>query len=123
MIVDIDEASIAALGQWPWPRTILADLLTRLNELQVAAVAFDVVFPEPDRSSPNEAVKHFREVDDATRERLGHLPSNDEVFAKAIGQGRVVVGQSGTHAASARAAENSAADRLCHRRSRSRRAF
>ena len=107
VIVDIDEASIAALGQWPWPRTILADLLTRLAELQAAAVAFDVVFPEPDRSSPNEAVKHFREVDDATRERLAHLPSNDEVFAKAIAQGRVVVGQSGTHAAGARAPENS----------------
>ena len=107
VIVDIDEASIAALGQWPWPRTILADLLTRLAELQAAAVAFDVIFPEPDRSSPNEAVKHFREVDDATRERLAHLPSNDEVFAKAIAQGRVVVGQSGTHAAGARAPENS----------------
>jgi adenylate cyclase len=107
VIVDIDEASIAALGQWPWPRTILADLLTRLAELQAAAVAFDVVFPEPDRSSPNEAVKHFREVDDATRERLAHLPSNDEAFAKAIAQGRVVVGQSGTHAVSARAPENS----------------
>ena len=107
VIVDIDEASIAALGQWPWPRTILADLLTRLAELQVAAVAFDVVFPEPDRSSPSEAVKHFREVDDATRERLVHLPSNDEVFAKAIGQGRVVVGQSGTHAASARSPASS----------------
>ena len=107
VIVDIDEASIAALGQWPWPRTILADLLTRLNELQAAAVAFDVIFPEPDRSSPNEAVKHFREVDDATRERLEQLPSNDEVFANAIRQGRVVVGQSGTHAAGARAPENS----------------
>jgi adenylate cyclase len=107
VIVDIDEASIAALGQWPWPRTILADLLTRLAELQAAAVAFDVIFPEPDRSSPNEAVKHFREVDDATRERLAHLPSNDEVFARAIAQGRVVVGQSGTHAAGARAPENS----------------
>jgi adenylate cyclase len=107
VIVDIDEASIAALGQWPWPRTILADLLTRLNELQAAAVAFDVIFPEPDRSSPNEAVKHFREVDDATRERLVQLPSNDEVFANAIRQGRVVVGQSGTHAAGARAPENS----------------
>ena len=107
VIVDIDEASIAALGQWPWPRTILADLLTRLAELQAAAVKADVVFPEPDRSSPNEAVKHFREVDDATRERLAHLPSNDEAFAKAIAQGRVVVGQSGTHTASARAPENS----------------
>jgi adenylate cyclase len=98
VIVDIDEASIAAYGQWPWPRTILADLLTRLYEWQVAAIAFDVIFPEPDRSSPNEAVKYFRDVDEATRERLAHLPNNDDVFADVIGRGKVVIGQAGTHA-------------------------
>ena len=97
VIVDIDEESVRAYGQWPWPRTILADLLTRLYELHAAAIAFDVIFPEPDRSSPNEAVKHFRNVDEATRERLIHLPSNDEIFANVIGRGRVVLGRSGTH--------------------------
>jgi adenylate cyclase len=97
VILDIDESSVSAFGQWPWPRTILADLLTRLHEWQVAAVAFDVIFPEPDRASPNQAVKHFRNLDEATRERLVSLPSNDEIFAAAIGAGRVVVGQSGTN--------------------------
>jgi len=52
-IVDIDEASLAALGQWPWPRALLADLARRLDELGAAAVAFDILFSEPDRlSSP-----------------------------------------------------------------------
>jgi adenylate cyclase len=97
VIVDIDEESVRAYGQWPWPRTILADLLIRLYERHAAAIAFDVIFPEPDRSSPNEAVKHFRNVDEATRERLIHLPSNDEIFAKVIGRGQVVLGRSGTH--------------------------
>ena len=96
VIVDIDEDSLSAYGQWPWPRTVLADLLTRLYEWQVAAIAFDVVFAEPDRSSPNEAVKNFRNLDDGTRELLAHLPSNDELFAKVIGEGNVVLGQSGT---------------------------
>ena len=95
VIVDIDESSLIAFGQWPWPRTILADLLTRLYEWQAAAIAFDVIFPEPDRSSLNEAVKHFRDLDDDTRGRLLHLPSNDEVFAQAIGRGNVVLGQAG----------------------------
>ena len=98
MIVDIDESSLSAFGQWPWPRTILADLLTRLYEWQAAAIAFDVIFPEPDRSSLNEAVKHFRDLDDDTRGRLLHLPSNDEVFAQAIGRGNVVLGQAGINA-------------------------
>jgi adenylate cyclase len=105
VIVDIDEESVSAYGQWPWPRTILADLLTRLYELQVAAIAFDVIFPEPDRSSPNEAVAHFRNLDDATRERLLQLPSNDEIFASAIGRGRVVLGRSGTHTMDTRSTE------------------
>src|SRR6516225_253586 len=98
VIVDIDEDSLAAYGQWPWPRTLLADLLTRLSEWQVAAIAFDVVFAEPDRSSPTEAVKNFRNLDEGTRELLANLPSNDEVFAKVVGEGKVVLGQSGTAA-------------------------
>src|SRR4051812_40021901 len=44
-VVDIDEASIAAFGQWPWPRTRLASLLHRLGELGAAVVAFDIIFP------------------------------------------------------------------------------
>lgn len=97
VIVDIDESSVNTLGQWPWPRTVLADLLTRIFEMQAVVVGFDVVFPEPDRASPREAVKHFRHVDPGIRELLAHLPGNDDLFAQAIGAGRVVLGQSGTH--------------------------
>src|SRR5262245_2456675 len=105
VIVDIDEESVSAYGQWPWPRTILADLLTRLYEWQAVAIAFDVVFAEPDRASPSEAVKHFRDLDEATREILAHLPTNDAVFAEVIGRGKVVVGQSGTNASKTRSLE------------------
>jgi len=97
VIVDIDESSVSTLGQWPWPRTVLVDLLTRLFEMQAVVVGFDVVFPEPDRASPREAVKHFRHIDQGMRELLAHLPGNDDLFAQAIGAGRVVLGQSGTH--------------------------
>jgi adenylate cyclase len=102
VIVDIDENSISAYGQWPWPRTILADLLTRLYEWQAAAIAFDIIFPEPDRSSPNQAVNHFRNLDETTREQLVLLPSHDSVFAEVIDRGKVVLGQSGTEAANTR---------------------
>jgi adenylate cyclase len=105
VIVDIDEDSISAYGQWPWPRTLLADLLDRLYAAQVVAIAFDVVFAEPDRSSPKEAAKSFRGLDEATQERLDRLPSNDDVFAEAISRGKVVLGQSGTHTAPRRAGE------------------
>src|SRR5690606_24640868 len=51
VVVDIDEESIRALGQWPWPRDVLAEMVDRLGELGAATIAFDMVFPEPDRTS------------------------------------------------------------------------
>jgi adenylate cyclase len=95
VIVDIDEASLKEIGQWPWPRTIVADLVTRLTQLGVAAIAFDVIFAEPDRMSPSIAATSFRDLDDDTRSKLRNLPSNDEVLAEAIRRSRVVVGQVG----------------------------
>ncbi|WP_082702302.1 CHASE2 domain-containing protein [Pseudacidovorax intermedius] len=53
VVVDIDEVSLAAVGQWPWPRYQIADLVQRIAEAAPAAVALDIVFPEPDRSSLN----------------------------------------------------------------------
>lgn len=50
-VVSIDEASLAALGQWPWPRYRVAELLSRIAEAQPAAIAVDVLFSEPDRTS------------------------------------------------------------------------
>ncbi|QDZ09977.1 CHASE2 domain-containing protein [Devosia ginsengisoli] len=51
-IVDIDEASLAAVGQWPWSRRDMATIASRLTELGAAAIAFDILFSEPDRLSP-----------------------------------------------------------------------
>jgi adenylate cyclase len=108
VIVDIDEASLKDIGQWPWPRTIVADLVTQLTQLGVAAIGFDVIFPEPDRMSPSIAATSFRDLDDDTRSKLRNLPSNDEVLADAIRNSRVVVGQVG----SATAVPRSEADAL-----------
>src|SRR5262245_35925967 len=96
VIVDIDETSLKQIGQWPWPRTIVADLITRLSQLGAVAIAFDVIFAEPDRMSPSIAVTSFRDLDEETRHKLQNLPSNDEVLAEAIRRARVVVGQVGS---------------------------
>ena len=50
-IVDIDEASLAKIGQWPWPRTTVRDLVAELASKGAAVIAFDVLFAEPDRTS------------------------------------------------------------------------
>lgn len=95
VIVDIDEKSLARLGQWPWPRTRIADLVQRLTDLGAAAIAFDVIFAEPDRLSPHLAVEGFRDLDETTREKLRSLPSNDDILAAVLRKAPVVLGESG----------------------------
>jgi adenylate cyclase len=99
VIVDIDDASLAAYGQWPWPRTLIAQLIDRLFEWKSSAVGFDILFSEPDRTSPSEAMKYFQSLDETTRARLLQLPSNDDILATAIARGKVVLGQAGSRAA------------------------
>jgi adenylate cyclase len=93
-VVDIDEASLKALGQWPWPRTQLAKLTNELIELGAAAVTFDIVFPEQDRMSPRHilADPQVAATLPATSPPVDYaaLPDNDEIFATAIA-GRPVI--------------------------------
>jgi adenylate cyclase len=94
-IVDIDDKSLEKLGQWPWPRTRIADLITELTRLGAVVIGFDAVFSEPDRLNPAFAADTFRNLDPETRAKLRALPSNDQVFADAIRASRVVLGESG----------------------------
>ncbi len=97
-IVDLDEASLKAYGQWPWPRTLVADLVTRINRAGAAVIGFDVLFPEPDRTSPRLVADSAAGIDAATREALRKLPDNDVILAAAVAPARVVLGQSGFRA-------------------------
>lgn len=92
-IIDIDDASIAELGQWPWPRTQIARLVENATAGGAAAIAFDVLFSEPDRLSPGAIATDNDRLDPPIREALSALPSNDEVLADAVRRSRVVVGQ------------------------------
>ena len=94
-IVDIDDKSMEKLGQWPWPRTRIADLITELTRLGAVVIAFDVVFSEPDRLNPDAVAQTIRNLDEETRARLSSLPSNDQVLADALRNSRVVLGESG----------------------------
>ena len=76
-VVDIDERSLAAVGQWPWGRDVVARLVTRLRELGAAVVALDVVFPETDR---------FEGADPSRQ------ANTDAAFADSLRAGHVVVG-------------------------------
>lgn len=71
VIVDIDEASLAKVGRWPWSRRDMAKLTTNIIDTGGAAVlGFDVVFAEPDKSDPE----------------------GDQLFADTIADKQVVLG-------------------------------
>ena len=53
VLLDVDEESLERLGQWPWPRWMLADLANVLFDAGAAVLVFDMLFPEPDRTSPD----------------------------------------------------------------------
>jgi adenylate cyclase len=93
-IVDIDEESLKRIGQWPWPRTVLAELVDKLAAGGAAAIGFDMVFPEPDRMSPANALRYWprSETLAGLKEELEKLPSNDEVFSESIAGSPVVLG-------------------------------
>jgi adenylate cyclase len=92
-VVAIDEASLTELGQWPWPRTRLAEIVNRLEEYGAAAIGFDVLFAEADRTSPGMLAESLPNIDPETRARLQAMPSNDDVFAASIQRCCVVLGR------------------------------
>ncbi len=92
-IIDIDDTSLAKMGQWPWPRTRIADLVRRLQSAGASAIAFDVIFAEPDRTSPSAMEKTWN-ANPRLRELLATLPDHDTLLAGAIAKGRVVLAHS-----------------------------
>ena len=92
-IVDIDARSLEELGQWPWPRTRLAGLIYRLRSNGARVVGFDVVFAEPDRTSPARVIKDWPSgpETDKIKSLAQTLPDHDALFAQFIGgTGQVV---------------------------------
>lgn len=94
-IVDIDEASLARYGQWPWPRTRVAELVGKLTAAGAIVIGFDMVFAEPDRLSPALVAADNPDLPPAAREALARLPANEAALARAIAASRVVVGETG----------------------------
>jgi len=72
-IVDVDERSLAAIGQWPWPRDTVATLLSKIRELGAPTIGVDVMFAESDR-------------------RGGEDGEADAALARTLREGRVVLG-------------------------------
>lgn len=105
-IVDIDEASLAKIGQWPWPRSELARIVDRLAAAGAKTIALDLILAEPDRLSPEALSKQAEgrpELAPIVAE-LAALPSNDTLLASAMGRLPVVLGLAANDATARRPA-------------------
>jgi len=83
-IVEIDERTLAERGQWPWPRTQIADLVARIAAAKPAAIGIDLLLPEPDRFSPRALAALMPELPESTSRQLRALPSNDSRLAATL---------------------------------------
>lgn len=88
-VIDIDEESLRRIGQWPWPRTRVAELVATLHRLGAAVIAFDVLFAEPDRTSPARVLPEWGDQP-ALRMLMEELPDNDERLRDAVASANVV---------------------------------
>ncbi len=93
-IVDIDDETLQKLGQWPWPRTDVARLTQTLTDAGASAVAFDIVFAEPDRTSPARIAQILRQNPDAHGDfaDVAALADHDELFGKTLARTPSILG-------------------------------
>ena len=77
-IVEVDDKSIAKVGRWPWPRAVMADLISALRDYKVAVIGMDLIFDEPD---------DFDRDHKALAAKLGAAGVSAPVVATALGPG------------------------------------
>ncbi|WP_170474688.1 CHASE2 domain-containing protein [Ruegeria arenilitoris] len=97
-VLDIDEQSLANWGQWPWPRTLLAQMVQNLGENGAAAIAFDMLFVEPDRYSPARLLNDPALDGVLTVERHAQKVDYDVLFGLEVAHWPVVMGTAARHA-------------------------
>ncbi len=95
VIVAIDDESLRLHGQWPWPRTWLAELVARVAKAGPAAIGIDIVMPEADRLSPGRLPEFVPGMGEDLIQRLSRLPSNDTVLAETLQASPIVLGIAG----------------------------
>ncbi len=97
-IVAVDEKSLKEKGRWPWPRTYMADLVDKISGAGAAVIGFDILFPEPDRYVPFQAVqesvktKDLSNIDSESLMQWMHeVGDSDRLFAESILKSEKVV--------------------------------
>lgn len=94
-IVAIDEASLAEIGQWPWPRNRMAELIDKINAMQPLAIGLDIYMPEPDQTSPDKVADNLPASSKALANALKALPSHETILAGSLQTAPTILGAAG----------------------------
>ncbi|MEP4487009.1 MAG: CHASE2 domain-containing protein [Halioglobus sp.] len=95
-IVAVDETSLARLGQWPWPRNKLAEVIDAIDFYQPAAIGFDMYMPEADQTSPDKVAENLPPgAPPELGAQLKALPSHEERLAQSLASVPSILGAAG----------------------------
>ncbi len=95
VIVAIDDTSLARIGQWPWPHQIMARLVSAILKGHPLALGIDMLWPEPDRQSPEQWLKEAGALPPSLTAALRQLPRHDALLSEALKSGPVAIGIGG----------------------------
>lgn len=94
-IVGIDEDSLKTVGQWPWPRNKMAELIDAIAVHSPAAIGLDIYMPEADQTSPEQVAQRLLPQQEALAIGLRLLPGHDARLAEALHGAPTVLGAAG----------------------------
>ena len=94
-LVLIESESLAKYGPWPWPRYHIGRLTEKIAAGRPAAIGFDMIFPEPDRVTPDLFAKFYPELSAPAAAEIRTLPAMDNLLGSIIGSAPVVLGRVG----------------------------
>lgn len=92
IVVNIDEASLARFGQWPWPRARLAQLVSASAKLGARVVGFNILLPDADRMAPDNLLRSLPDLPAPAAQAVLRMPSGDETLAASFAQVPVILG-------------------------------
>ena len=88
-IVDIDEKSIAEIGQFPWRRDVYSKILNNLNPHKPLAIAFDIVFSEEDKQNPKSLLSQLQK--DSNQSIDIEVPNTNQIFVDSLAKSKVIL--------------------------------
>lgn len=91
-IVEIDDETLSAVGQWRWPRNRLAGLGGAIAALKPLAIGLDIYMPEPDQTSPDKVAGNLPKSAAALAAGLRALPSHEAILARSLRAAPTILG-------------------------------